>query len=42
MSMSYRSPYDRLMARRRRSRALAWCFFLLFLAAVFVGRILVR
>jgi hypothetical protein len=42
MSMGYRSPYDRMITRRRRSRALAWCFFLLFLAAVFVGRILVR
>jgi hypothetical protein len=30
------------MARQRRSRALAWCVFLLIIAAVFAIRILVR
>jgi hypothetical protein len=42
MPTAYRSPCDRLIARRRRSRAIAWCAFLAFIAAVFVFRILAR
>lgn len=42
MSSGFRSPYDRVMARRRRSRALAWCVFLFFIASVFAARILLR
>jgi hypothetical protein len=42
MSTVYRTPYERLMARRRRGRATAWCVFLLIIAAIFASRILLH
>jgi hypothetical protein len=40
--MSSESPCDRLIARRRRARTIAWCLFLLFVAAVVAYRFLAR
>lgn len=40
MSSTHRTPYDRIQSRRRRSRTIAWLLFLLFIAAIFVARIL--
>ena len=37
-----RSPYQRAVARRRRSSAIAWTAFLLFLAAVVLVRTFLR
>ena len=42
MSSDIRSPYDRLVARRRRAGALAWCVFLLLIASIFAARILLH
>jgi hypothetical protein len=42
MSSETPTPCDRLIARRRRIRAIAWCLFLLFIVLVFAFRILRR
>jgi hypothetical protein len=42
MSSSFRTPYDRIQFRRRRSRTIAWLLFLTFISAIFIARILVR
>lgn len=34
-----RSPYQRAVSRRRRERAIAWCGFLLLIAAVLAVRV---
>jgi hypothetical protein len=34
------SPCDRLIARRRRGRVIAWCLFLLAVAAIVLWRVL--
>jgi len=36
--LSARSSYQRAMGRRRRERTVAWCAFLLFIAAIFAVR----
>jgi hypothetical protein len=41
MSTGFRTPYDRVTARRRRSRAIAWLLFLAFIASIFIARIVV-
>lgn len=40
MSTEIRTPCDRLIARRRRARTIAWCLFLLAVVAIFAWRIL--
>ena len=40
--LGVRSPYQRAVGRRRRARTVAWCAFLLFIAAVFAVRALWR
>lgn len=42
MSAEFRTPYDRLTARRRRSRAIAWLLFLMFIASIFAARIVLH
>jgi hypothetical protein len=40
MSASFRTPYQRIQSRRRRSQTIAWLLFLAFIAAIFAARIL--
>lgn len=42
MSMDSSTPCERLIARRRRSRAVAWALFLLAIAAIFTAHVLLR
>jgi hypothetical protein len=42
MLSEFQTPSDRAIARRRRSRALAWCVFLMLIVLVFAGRILLH
>lgn len=42
MSSEFRTPCDRILARRRHSRTIAWLLFLAFIASIFVARAVVK
>lgn len=42
MSPDDRTPCDRLIARKRRERIIAWCLFLALIAGIVVAKALMR